>query len=346
MYKRERAVMKNMVCGLVMCSLIFGCMHAMRMSSGESTRYISQGHARIAIIGAGCVGATTAYAILLKNIASDIMLVDINDQRCQGEVLDLSDAIPASSTARIIKGTFKDAALADIIIITAGARRKPGQSRLDLIKINQSIITTIINHMIPINPKAVIIMVSNPVDIMTFCAQKNSQLPANQVFGSGTYLDTLRLRGTLSEKLGISQQSIQAYILGEHGDNQFAVWSSANIAGLPLKDFPSFDREQMDALAQSARQKGNEIISLKDATYYGIGICVAHMCESIIFNQKRVIPVSCYLEEHGVCLSMPAIIGENGIEHVVQVPLDAIEQEKLLNAVHAISQVIAQCTQS
>lgn len=329
---------------IVFCVLITaGCLNAMRMSQFDQTRYISKGHARIAIVGAGCVGSTTAYAILLRNIASEILLVDVNAQRCRGEVLDLSDAIPASSTARIIQGSFKDAALADIIVITAGARRKPGQSRLDLIKTNQSIITSIINQMVPINPKAVIIMVSNPVDLMTYWAQKVSGLPASQVFGSGTYLDTLRLRGMLAERLGVAEQSIQAFILGEHGDSQFAVWSSANVAGMPLKDFPHFDREQMDAVAKGAKQKGQEIISLKDATFYGIAVCVAQMCESIIFNQKRVMPISCYLDEYGVCIGMPAIIGENGIEQILSVPLDSIEQEKLALSVNTMSETIKQC---
>lgn len=335
----------NMIAhGLIMSGLLMSSYcNAMRISSGEPTRYISKGHARIAIVGAGCVGSTTAYAILLKNIASEILLVDVNEQRCCGEVLDLSDAIPTSSTARIIQSNLKEAAMADIIIITAGARRKPGQSRLDLIKINKDIVTYIINQMVPINPKAVIIMVSNPVDLMTYWAQRLAQLPTSQVFGSGTYLDTLRLRGMLSERFGIAQQSIQAYILGEHGDSQFAVWSSANIAGIPVKDFPLFNREQMDAIALSAKQKGQEIISLKDATFYGIAVCVAQMCESIIFNQKRVIPVSCYIEEYDIYLGMPAVIGENGIEQILSVPLDSIEQEKLACSIQTIKKTIKEC---
>ena len=309
----------------------------------NDTRYISSGHSRVAVIGVGSVGATTAFCIMMRNIASEIMLVDLCKERCLGEVIDMSDAIPLCSTARVTLGTLKEAGMADIIIITAGARRKPGQSRLDLIKINQKIVADIINQMVPLNPKAILIVVSNPVDIMTLYAQKLANLPLQQIFGSGTYLDTQRLRGYISEKLGISQQSIEAYILGEHGDSQFAVWSSAQIAGVPLKNFEGMTAEELDLLAQAAKQKGQDIITLKDATFYGIASCLADICESIIFNQKRVFPVSIYSEELGVCLSMPAVIGENGIEQILAVPLNEQEKAKLANSAKKLNDVLAEC---
>lgn len=307
----------------------------------EKTRYTSLGHARIAIVGAGAVGTTIAYAIMLKNIASEIILVDATPARCRGEVLDLSDAISATSTAHIRQGNLQDAGLADIIIITSGSRRKADQSRLDLIKINHSIISSIITSMAPINPKAIIIMVTNPVDIMTYFAQHYAHIAQNQIFGSGTYLDTLRLRGLLAEQLKISEQSIQAYILGEHGDSQCAIWSSANIAGIPLKDFPGMTREELQRLALKAKQKGHEIIELKESTFYGIGTCIADMCESIIFNQRRVFPVSIFLEEYGTCLSMPAVIGENGVEHILHVQLDDQEKSLLKNSAQMLSSIIS-----
>jgi L-lactate dehydrogenase len=308
----------------------------------ESTRYISSGHARIAVIGVGAVGATTAYSIMMRNIASEIILVDVCQERCMGEVFDMSDAIPASSTSHITLGSLKEAGRADIIVITAGVRRKPGQTRLDLIQVNHKIIASVIEGMMPINPRAVIIVVSNPVDIMTLCAQWLANLPLNNVFGSGTYLDTQRLRGFISDKLGISPQSIDAYILGEHGDTQFAVWSSAQIAGVPLKNFEGMTAQELDRLAQAAKQKGQDIITLKDATFYGIAACVADMCESIIFNQKRVFPVSTYNEKYGVCLSLPAVIGENGIEHILSVPLNELESAKLANSAKRLNDVLAE----
>lgn len=309
----------------------------------ETTRYISSGHARIAIIGAGAVGATTAYCIMMRHIASEVILFDACKERCLGEVYDLSDAIPVSSTAHVRFGEINDAGLADIIIITAGARRKQGQSRFDLIKVNQKIIETIINQISPINPKAVLVIVSNPVDIMTLWAQKFAGLPLNQVFGSGTYLDTQRLRGCIADKLGISQQSIDAYILGEHGDSQFAVWSSAQIAGVPLKSFTGMSMQQLDCISQAAKQKGQDIIMLKEATFYGIASCVADLCESIVFNQKRVFPVSGYNEKFGLCLSMPAVIGENGIERILSVPLDEQEKAKLEHSVSKLNEVLLEC---
>ncbi len=340
--------MNKFMLALASMSLIVFVEHAVsrKASCHESCRYINSGHARIAVIGVGAVGATTAFCIMMRNITSELILVDVSQERTMGQVYDLSDAIPACSTSRVTVGTFKDASLADIIIITAGAGRKPGQSRLELININQKIIADIINQMVPINPKAVIIMISNPVDIMTLCAQKLANLPLNQVFGSGTYLDTQRLRGLISEKLGISQHSIDAYILGEHGDSQFAVWSSAQIAGTPLKDFCGMCPEELDRLAYAAKQKGLDIITLKTATCYGIASCVADLCESILFNQKRVFPISCFHEELGVCLSMPAVIGENGIEQVLSVPLDEKEKAKLENSAKQLRDVLAECLSS
>ncbi len=309
----------------------------------EVTRYVSSGHARVAIVGAGAVGATTAYAIMLANIAAEIILVDARDARSQGEVLDLSDALPLSSTAYIRKGSFRDAARADIIVITAGARRRPGQSRLDLITTNQKVMADVFDAMGPLSPTSVVIVVSNPVDIMTYCAQKLTNLPPCQVFGSGTYLDTQRLRVILSGALHIAEQSIQAYILGEHGDSQFAVFSSAQCAGVPLACFDGMTRDVLDGYAQAAKQKGCDIIALKEATFYGISACITDLCRSILFDQKRVLPVSCYVEDLGVCLSMPAIIGENGIERILSVPLDEQEREKLEQSAYVLRQTLDQC---
>lgn len=332
--------------GIVLLSIIFAFSNVQSAPRKpviyQTTRYVSFGHARIAVIGVGAVGATTAYSIMMRNIASEIILVDVCQEKCMGEVFDMSDAIPASSTSRITLGTLKEAGRADIIVITAGARRKPGQTRLDLININHKIIANIIENMLPINPKAVLIVVSNPVDIMTYCAQRRADLPLNRIIGSGTYLDTQRLRGYISDRLGISPQSIDAYILGEHGDSQFAVWSSAQIAGVPLKNFEGMTAQELDKLAQAAKQKGQDIISLKDATFYGIASCVADICESIIFNQRRVFPVSTYHEKYGVCLSLPAVIGENGIEQILSVPLDDTETAKLANSAKKLNEAIAE----
>jgi len=326
---------------LIFCSIILQADTAQRGVQCH-TKYISTGHAKIAVIGTGFVGATAAYALMLKNITAELILVDIDEKRCEGEVLDLSDALSFCSAYHVCKGTLKDAARADIIIITAGVREKPGQTRLDSLKTNRTIMSSIMDGMNPINPHAVILVVSNPVDIMTYLAQQLSDLPKNQVFGSGTHLDTQRLCGALAEKTGVAQQSIQAYILGEHGDSQFPAWSSARIAGRPIALVPGIDANQFYEIADQTRKKGFDILKLKNATYYGIGACVADICENIIFNQKRIMLISWCLNESGVCLSLPAIVGENGIETILQIPLNEDEQERLKKSEYALQTIISQ----
>jgi len=212
-----------------------------------------------------------------------------------------------------------------------------------LIRINNKIITTIVEDMGPINPQAVVIVVSNPVDIMSYVVQKYSGLSTKQVFGSGTLLDTQRLCGAVAQKLGVSEQSVQAYIVGEHGDSQCAAWSSARVAGIPITSFASMTPEELTRIAVSARDKGAEIIARKDATFYGIGACVTSICESIIFNQKRLIPVSCCQSDLGVYLSMPAVVGENGVEQVLTLPLNEAEREQFIRSAKTLHELILQC---
>ena len=295
-------------------------------------------HKKIAIIGAGAVGSTTAYALMFKNIIAEIILVDIDEKRCLGEILDLSDALSFCGTSKIRSGTAQDAAQADIIIISAGMRQRPGQTRIELTSINRSIISTVLEQIRPISLHAIIIMVTNPVDILTLDAQKFSGLPRNQVFGSGTFLDTQRLCGILAKKLNIAEQSIDAYILGEHGDTQFPAWSSAHIANIPLLSFPSVNQENLNQAAEETRKKAYEIVDCKGATHYGIAACVATMCQAIIFNQKLAMPLSCYIPSFEVCLSMPAILGENGIEQILPIPLNEKEQQQLAHSAEFLQQ--------
>ncbi len=324
-------------------SIIFLPLMADQKSSDSQIRYISKGHAIIAIVGVGAVGATIAYALLLKNMGAEIILVDRNEKRCYGEMLDLSDAVPFSYLSKIHQGTLKDAGQADIIIVTAGVRRQPGQSRLDLIKNNAAIVFSLVQSMAPINQRALIIVVSNPVDLMAYVAQKYSGLPAKQVLGSGTLLDTQRLCGEVAQKLGISEQSVQAYIVGEHGDSQCAAWSCAHIAGIPMTAFKVLTPEELNRIAASARDKGAEIIARKEGTFYGIGACIASICESIIFNQKRVIPISCFQPDFGVYLSSPVVIGENGVEQLLMLQLNENEHEQFMKSVKMLQDIIAQC---
>lgn len=297
-------------------------------------------HAKIAIIGAGAVGAATAYAIMWKNIAAEIMLVDVDHKRCKGEVLDLSDTVPFSCTSCLHEGTPTEAGQADIIIISAGARQKPGQTRAQLLGANWNIVTSIIQSLNPINKQAIIILVTNPVDCLTYCAQQISGLPKEQVIGSGTYLDTQRLTGLIARHILLSQQSIQAFVLGEHGDTQFAAWSSAHIAGIPIKKYPGITEDILQKIETDTKNRVYEIIECKQATYYGVAACIADMCECIIFNQRRVIPVSCYAQEFGICLNIPVVLGEKGIQTRIPLFLDNREQLLLEKSATSIKKLL------
>lgn len=286
-------------------------------------------HSKIAIIGAGAVGSTTAYALLFKNIAAEIILVDIDQVRCHGEILDLSDALAFDGTSKIKTGSSQDASQADIIVIAAGKPQKPGETRLELLAANKKIITDVFTAIKPINPQAIIIMVTNPLDILTALAQSISGLPTNQVFGTGTYLDTLRLRGIIAEKTNVSKNSVHAYVIGEHGDSQCVAWSSAEIAGTPIAQFPGIKKEDFESIAQQVKNIAYDIIECKGSTHFGIAACVAAICEAIIFDQKLVMPLSTYIQEYNAVFSMPVILGENGIEKILPIPLNDDEQKKL-----------------
>jgi L-lactate dehydrogenase len=286
-------------------------------------------HTKIAIIGAGAVGSTTAYALMLRNIAAEILLIDINDLRCKGEVLDLSDTLAFSASSDIHIGNCEQARNADIIIFCAGLPQKPNQPRTELLATNKKIVESVLSQLHPIRQDAILIMVTNPVDVLTLYAQTLSPLPRHQIFGTGTLLDSIRLRGTLSKRLGVAEESIDAYVLGEHGDSQFVAWSSARIAGAPLISWPSMTEQDRQAIEKETRQKVYEIIACKGATYYGIAACITVLCESIIFDQKRVLPLSTYHKEFDVCFGLPVVLGEKGIERTIPLQLTKEEQYAL-----------------
>lgn len=297
-------------------------------------------HSKIAIIGAGIVGSTTAYAILLKKITAEIILVDINEKRCQGEILDLSDAISFNGTSVVRTGTPQEAANADIIIITAGKAQQPGETRTDLLATNAAIIATIFATIKPINPQAIIIIITNPLDPLTMLAQALTDLPRNQIFGTGTFLDTLRLRGIIAQKVNMAPASVNAYVIGEHGDSQVIAWSSAEIAGKPIAQFPGLEKKDLPIIAQQVKDKAYNIIACKGSTSFGIATCVATLCEAIIFNQKIVVPLSTYIPAYDICLSMPAVLGENGIEQVLTLPLSEDEQQQLAHSAQQLRKLL------
>jgi L-lactate dehydrogenase len=300
-------------------------------------------HAKIAIIGAGRVGTTTAYALMLKNLVGEILLVDIDPNRCRGEIFDLSDTLSFSATSRVREATLEQAGQADIIIMAAGVAQKQGQSRTELLETNYDIVSSVMQQMRPINPQAIFIMVTNPVDLMTLCAQEHSTLARNQIFGSGTLLDSTRLQLTIADKAGVAEESVHAYILGEHGDTQFPAWSCAQISGVPLLEFPGITTKDLDLIAEQTKNKVYDIILCKGSTFFGIATCVAAMCESIIFDQKKVFTLSVFNEEFGICLSMPAVLGERGIEKILPIPLSEGEQKQFTASAQALQHVKKAC---
>lgn len=297
----------------------------------------------VAIIGVGAVGSTAAYTLLMRGFAAKIILVDVNKERCRGEIEDLQDARPFGSGAiDVMQGTLEDAAQADIIVVTAGIPQKPGQSRLELLDTNKKVILSIVQGLkAKINPNAILIMVTNPVDVLTLLAQNTGILPRNQIFGSGTLLDSQRLRGVIGERLSIAQQSIHIYSLGEHGDSQFVAWSWATVGGVPLSNFKAISVTELDALALKTRQKVYDIIACKGCTSFGIAACVSAYCQNILYDQKRVTPISCYMPEYEVCMSMPAVLGARGVDSILPVSFTDAEKKQLATSAATLKKLAA-----
>ncbi|KNC98811.1 L-lactate dehydrogenase [Spizellomyces punctatus DAOM BR117] len=296
--------------------------------------------AKIAIIGgAGSVGATAAYAILLRRCASELLLVDLDTEKCAAQVLDLSDAAFLSDT-KVRMGTPKEAGQCDIVIITAGAKQRPGETRVDLIGRNRAILSSVIESMKPFKQSAILLLIANPVDVLTYFAQKLSGLPQSQVLGSGTYLDSARLRSELSSRLEVAETAVHAYVLGEHGDSQFVAWSSAHVANTPLLSLSAMKGVDKKKLAEDVKNKAYKIIEAKGATYFGIGGVAASICECIIFDLRHVRPLSHYIPELNVCLSFPVVLGHSGVRQTLKPPLTEEEEELLKKSAKEMRNVI------
>ena len=269
-------------------------------------------------------------------------------EKAAGEAKDIAHGIPFAGQMKIYAGTYDDAADAAIIIITAGANQKPGETRLDLVQKNTAIYQSIIPEIVKRDFGGILLIVSNPVDILTYVALKLSGLPENRVLGSGTVLDTARLKYALGEHLGVDSRSVHSFIIGEHGDSEIAAWSSTNVSGIPLNDFCEmrghFNHDAaMDAIAEKVKNSAYEIISKKQATYYGIAMSVKRICECIVRNERSILPVSAMMHgEYGIediTLSMPAIVGIGGVETHVPIALSEEEAEKLVESAKKLKEV-------
>ncbi|PKS13048.1 hypothetical protein jhhlp_000389 [Lomentospora prolificans] len=294
---------------------------------------------RIAIVGAGDVGAACAFACIMNHVAGEILLIDVKESFRDAQVLDLGDAA-YRGTPSVRAGTLQEAGQCDIVVVTAGAKQKPGESRLQLIGRNINILSTVIEGMKPFRKDAILLLVANPVDVLTCFAQEVAGLPKEQVIGSGTFLDSIRLRGRLSEKIGISQNSIEAFVLGEHGDSQFVAWSIATVSGVPLsKAVPdgTFDREKT---AESCRNAAATIIDGKGATSFGIGAIVSSICSAILFDKHLVRPISHWVPELSCCISLPVVLGRRGASRTIPLNLSDDEQAALESSAATLRAVI------
>ena len=304
---------------------------------------------KAAVVGCGFVGAATAFALMQSGLFSELVLIDSDKEKAEGEALDISHGMPFAKPMDIYAGDYDDITDANLVIVTAGAGQKPGETRLDLVKNNVAIFKKIIPEISKRNFGGILLIVANPVDILTYAAVKISGLPESRVFGSGTVLDTARLKYILGEHLGVDSRSVHAFILGEHGDSEIAAWSGVNVSGVPLDDFCEMrghhdHQKGMHDIAEGVKNSAYEIIKKKKATYYGIAMSVRRICEAIILNQKSILPVSHM--QHGafgiddVAISMPAIIGKDGIEAEVPIRLNETEQAALVKSSNALKAVI------
>lgn len=295
----------------------------------------SQGRNKVGIVGTGMVGTSFAYALMQRSLANEIVLIDANRGRAEAEAMDLNHGLPFVRPLRISAGDYADLAGARITVVTAGAAQKPGETRLQLLERNASIFRQIIPEIVKHNPDGIILIASNPVDLMTYLSVQISGLPATRVFGSGTILDTARFRYLLGQHYTVDPRSVHAYIVGEHGDSELGLWSLANIAGVRLRDFKSttgkgYDEAALEEIFKQTRDAAYAIIERKGATYYAIGLGLLTIVEAILRDQHTVLTVSSLMTgQYGVrdiCISLPTIVGASGIEEVLNLSMSAEEE--------------------
>ena len=306
---------------------------------------------KVAIIGYGFVGSASAFALMQSGLFTEMVLLDANHQKAEGEAEDIVHGIPFGRPMQIYAGDYDDIADAAIIVITAGANQKPDETRLDLVNKNIAIFQSIIPEITKRDFEGILMIVANPVDILTYTAQKLSGYPEKRVIGSGTVLDSARLKYHLGQHLGVDSRSVHAFIVGEHGDSEIAAWSSANISGIPLDNFCEMrghynHMEATERIAAVVKQSAYEIISKKGATYYGIAMSVKRICEAIIRDEKSILPISTMLHgEYGisdVVLSLPCIVGRDGYETKVPIDLDQEEVSKLHESANTLKEVLSE----
>jgi L-lactate dehydrogenase len=302
--------------------------------SGRNGMKTTQGKRKVGVVGTGLVGSSLVYALMIRELATEIVLVDRDKEKAIGEMMDFNHGLSFSKPVKITAGDYSDLGGAQVVVIAAGASQRPGETRLDLLARNVEIFRGIVPEVVRHNPNGIILIATNPVDILTYISLKESRLSPSKVIGSGTILDTSRFRFLLGQYYDVDARSVHAYIVGEHGDSEIPVWSLANIGGVRLQEFAPlknkhYDQAEMDALFAGVRDAAYEIIKRKGATYYAIGLGLVSIVETILGDYRSVLSVSTLMTGHyGVsemCLSLPCVVGANGIEEILTLNLSPLE---------------------
>lgn len=304
---------------------------------------------KVAIVGCGFVGSATAFCLMQSGLFAEIVLLDANQEKAEGEAMDIVHGIPFAGQMNIYAGDYDQIMDAAVIVVTAGANQKPGETRLDLAHKNAAIIKEVALELNKRNYQGIVLIVANPVDVLTDVACRYSGLPENRVLGSGTVLDTARLKYQLGKHLDVDSRSVHTFIIGEHGDSEIAAWSSANVSGIPLEQFCQMrgydDHEQdMKEIGEKVKNSAYEIIQKKQATYYGIAMSVKRICQAIVQDENTIMPVSHRIHRggqlDGIAMSMPAIVGKDGILTEVLIALDQEEERELIKSAETLREVI------
>lgn len=304
---------------------------------------------KVALIGTGFVGSSYAFALLNQGITEELVLIDINKEKSEGDAMDLNHGLPfAPSKTKIWYGTYADCANADLVVITAGANQKPGETRLDLVEKNMKIFNGIVKEIMDSGFDGIFLVATNPVDILTYAVWKFSGLPKERVIGSGTILDTARFRFLLGDYFDVDPRNVHGYIIGEHGDTELPVWSNADIAGTPISEWTKnkkgFNQGELNQIFENVRDAAYQIIERKGATYYGIAMGLVRLTKAILGNENSVLTVSAYLNgEYGqkdIYIGVPAVVNRNGIREVVQLELNNEEQQQFTHSVEVLRETM------
>ncbi|ALV22451.1 MAG: L-lactate dehydrogenase [Carnobacterium sp.] len=304
-------------------------------------------HQKIIIVGDGAVGSSYAFALVTQNIAQELGIIDIDTDKTEGDAMDLSHALAFTSPKKIYSASYSDCHDADIVVITAGAAQKPGETRLDLVQKNLKIFKTIIDQVMASGFDGIFLVATNPVDVLTYATWKFSGLPKSRIIGSGTSLDSARFRQAIAKLVGVDARNVHGYILGEHGDTEFPVWSHANIAGLQIyewiKDNPGVDEAALVDVFFNVRDAAYDIIEKKGATFYGIAVSMTRITKAILNDENSVLPLSVYLDgEYGqedIFIGAPAIVNRQGIQQVIEIPLNDAEKEKMNHSADTLRKI-------